>query len=147
MACKGWVLQPGRTRAADSMGCSKIGRCPITAIAVAKGLQWDPYVRGPTQLIKEWAAMFPNISPRALCEAWVKMEDHVEEGGGRAWARVKGPMGATHMHLADIWWAPQFETTPVPRMVGLSDSDGNQWRLNNAISWHDFQETMGETKQ
>ena len=34
-----------RTMAADSMGCSKVGRCPITVIAIAKDMGWDPYVR------------------------------------------------------------------------------------------------------
>ena len=51
-------------------------------------------------------------------------------------------MGATHMHLAEMRWSPQFETTPVPRMVGLADSDGNTWRFNNAISWHDFKRPL-----
>ena len=64
-----WAVRTIRTMAADSMVCSKRGRCPITAIAVAKDLQWDPYVRGPTQLIKEWANIFSKIEPRALAEA------------------------------------------------------------------------------
>ena len=134
--------------AANGMGCSKKGRCPGTGIAVAKGLEWDPYVRGPIQLIKEWAAIFPKIEPKALAEAWVKMEDHVEAPKGKAWARVRGPMGATHMHLAEMGWAPYFETDPI-KMVGLIDSDGNNSKFNNAISRHDFQETIIEerTKQ
>ena len=40
-----------RTKAADCMGSAKSGRCPITAIAIAKGPEWDPEVRGPTNLI------------------------------------------------------------------------------------------------
>ena len=61
-----------------------------------------PYVRGPIQLITEWAAIFPEIEPKALAEAWVKMEDHIEAPGGKAWAKVRGPMGATHMHLEEM---------------------------------------------
>ena len=140
-----WSIKTIRSMAADSMGCSKRGRCPITAIAVAKGLEWDPYVRGPIQLIKEWAAIFPKIEPRALAEAWVKMEDHVEAPKGKAWARVRGPMGATHMHLEEMGWAPLFQTDPI-QMVGLIDSDGNTWEFNNAITWHDFQETLTEER-
>ena len=59
-----WAIRTIRAMAADSMGCSKRGRCPITAIAVAKGLEWDPYVRGQVQLIKEWASIFPKIEPK-----------------------------------------------------------------------------------
>ena len=73
-----WAVRTIRAMAADCMSCSKRGRCPITAIAVAEGLDWDPYVRGPVQLIKEWAAIFPKIGPRALTEAWANMEDNIE---------------------------------------------------------------------
>ena len=38
------TVRPLRTMAANSLGCSKAGRCPITALAVAQGLDWDPYV-------------------------------------------------------------------------------------------------------
>ena len=31
-------------------------------------------------------------------------------------------------------------------MVGLADSTGNKSRFNNAISWHDFQETIEEER-
>ena len=34
-----WIVRSLRTMAADSMGCAKQGRCPITAIALAKGIQ------------------------------------------------------------------------------------------------------------
>ena len=49
-----WAIRTIRAMAADSMGCSKRGRCPITAIAVAKGLEWDPYVRGTTKFGDSW---------------------------------------------------------------------------------------------
>ena len=41
VGCSPDVVRTLRTMAADSMGCSKAGRCPITAIAVAKGMDWD----------------------------------------------------------------------------------------------------------
>ena len=47
-----WIVRSLRTMAADSMGCAKMGRCPITAIALGKGIQWDPYIRGPIQVFK-----------------------------------------------------------------------------------------------
>ena len=66
--------------AADSMGCSNKGWRPITAIAVATGIERDPYVRGLTHLMQQWAAVFPKIEPKALTEAWANMEDHIEGG-------------------------------------------------------------------
>ena len=79
-----------RTMAADSMGCAKYGRCPITAIAIAKGPEWDPEVRGPTRLIMEWCRLVPQVSPETLVNAWAKMEHHLE--GGNIWkGATSGP--------------------------------------------------------
>ena len=47
-----WIVRALRTMAADSMRCAKQGRCPSTAIALGKGIQWDPYIRGPIQVFK-----------------------------------------------------------------------------------------------
>eukprot|EP00973_Karenia_brevis_P094596 12423271-Karenia_brevis.AAC.1 len=41
------------TNGADAVASSKQGRCPITAVAVAKGPRWDPWVMGPTSTIME----------------------------------------------------------------------------------------------
>ena len=48
------MIQELRTMAADATGRANKGRCPITALAIAKGLEWYPYVRGPVRLIQEW---------------------------------------------------------------------------------------------
>ena len=61
-----------RTMAADSMGCTKYGMCPITAIAIAKGPEWDPEVRGPTRLLMEWCRLVPQVPPETLVKAWEK---------------------------------------------------------------------------
>ena len=73
------------------------------------------------------------------------MEDNIE-GGARPWSRVKGPMGAMYMNLSDIGWSAQFEPLPTPHMLGFADSEGNEYRFNSAISWHDFQETIEEER-
>ena len=70
-----------RTMAADSMGCSKAGRCPITAIAVAKGMEWDPYVRGLALVLKQGADAYPQIEPTGLKQAWDKMVDQLANHG------------------------------------------------------------------
>eukprot|EP00973_Karenia_brevis_P051915 7210936-Karenia_brevis.AAC.1 len=36
-----------RTMGADAVESTEQGRCPITAITVAKGIKWDPWVMGP----------------------------------------------------------------------------------------------------
>eukprot|EP00973_Karenia_brevis_P076694 10652639-Karenia_brevis.AAC.1 len=41
------IIQNLRTMGADAVASTKQGRCPIIAITVAKGIQWDPWVRGP----------------------------------------------------------------------------------------------------
>ena len=92
------------------MGCSKKGRCPITAIAVAKGIESDPYVRGTTQFIKQWVAVFPKIEPEALTEAWANMEGNIEGG-------------------AEIDWPAQFEPLPTPHMVGNRRQQGQQMEV------------------
>ena len=53
-----------RTMAADATGIANKGRCPITALAIAKGIEWDPYVRGPVRLIPEWCRLAPKVEPR-----------------------------------------------------------------------------------
>ena len=88
------VIRALRTMAADSMGCSKRGRCPITAIAVAKNMEWDPYVRGPSLVMKQWADAYPKIEPRGLKYAWDQMDEQLEDHKGKTWAKVRGPMGA-----------------------------------------------------
>ena len=55
-----------RTMAADCMGSAKYGRCPTTAISIAKGPEWDPEVRGPTRLMLEWCRLVPQIAPETL---------------------------------------------------------------------------------
>eukprot|EP00973_Karenia_brevis_P002152 291286-Karenia_brevis.AAC.1 len=36
---------------ANAVASTKQGRCPITAIAVAKSIRWDPWSMGPTNTI------------------------------------------------------------------------------------------------
>ena len=116
-----WMTRALRTMVADSMGCAKQGRCPITAIALAKGIEWDPYIKGPMQVFKHWAAISPRIEPKALKEAWTKMEAHVLSPGGNPWARVKGPMAATFLHLKEMGWSAHFQGDD---HVGFMDQEG-----------------------
>eukprot|EP00973_Karenia_brevis_P068589 9539302-Karenia_brevis.AAC.1 len=41
------MVQNLRTMGADAVASTKQGRCHITAITVAKGIRWDPWVIGP----------------------------------------------------------------------------------------------------
>eukprot|EP00973_Karenia_brevis_P010281 1393047-Karenia_brevis.AAC.1 len=40
-----------RTMCADAVAGTRQGRCLITAITVAKGIKWDPWVMGPVNTI------------------------------------------------------------------------------------------------
>eukprot|EP00973_Karenia_brevis_P004472 612712-Karenia_brevis.AAC.1 len=42
------------------------------------------------------------------------------------WARVKGPMGATQMHLLEMGWEIQF----AQGQVRLKDDKGHIWQPN-----------------
>ena len=59
------------TMAADCMGYAKVGRCPMTAIAITKDLEWNPDVRGPTNLILEWCKLALPVAPLAMCSSMV----------------------------------------------------------------------------
>ena len=73
------------------------------------------------------------------------MEENME-GGARPWSRSEGLMGATYMHLSEIGWSAEFEPLHTSHIVCLADSEGNRWRCNNAVSWHDSQETIEEER-
>ena len=127
---------------ADFMGCAKYGRCPITAIAIAKGPEWDPEIRGPTRLIMEWCRLVPQVPPDTLTQAWINMEQHIE--GGNQWAKVTGPMSAAYMHLKEMGW--MVETNEADQVCGLIDENGETWRPNDAVTWVDFQEQLETTR-
>ena len=132
------MIKQLRTMAADCMGCAKYGRFPITAIAIAKGPEWDPEVRGPTRLIMEWCRIMHLVPPDTLTEAWIRMEEHIE--GGNQWAKVVGPMSAAYMHLKEMGW--MVETNDVGQISGVINNQGETWRPNDAVTWVDFQEEL-----
>ena len=136
------MIKQLRTMAADCMGSAKYGRCPITAIAIAKGPEWDPEVRGPTRLIMEWCRLKHLVPPNTLTEAWIKMEEHI--AGGNQWAKVVGPMSAAYMHLKEMGWL--VETNDVGHIIGVIDQQGKIWRPNDAVTWVDFQEELEKTR-
>eukprot|EP00973_Karenia_brevis_P022546 3103214-Karenia_brevis.AAC.1 len=45
------MVQNLRTIGADAVASTEHCRCPIIAITVAKGIKWDPWVRGPVNTI------------------------------------------------------------------------------------------------
>eukprot|EP00973_Karenia_brevis_P015885 2174066-Karenia_brevis.AAC.1 len=75
-----------RTMGADAVASTKQGRAPRTAITVAKGIKWDPSLSCMYRIISQWDL------------------DHAPN----PWARVKGPMGAAHMHLGEMRWKVQW---------------------------------------
>ena len=95
--------------AADATGTAHKGRCPYTAIAVAKGMEWDPYVRGPVTLIQEWCRVAPKVHLPALQRAWTVMEAQLTQAS-QPWQLVKGPMSAAYMHLKEMGWTIKFQT-------------------------------------
>ena len=100
--------------AADATGTAHKGRCPYTAIAVAKGMEWNPYVRGPVTLIQEWCRVAPKVHMPSLQRAWTTMEAVLSQTG-KPWLKVNGPMSAAYMHLQELGWTIDFqiETHPI----------------------------------
>ena len=105
---------------------------------MAKRFDWDPYVRGPIQVLKKLADANPSIEPEGLKQAWDKMEEHMEDPKGKPWARVRGPESATYFPLKEINWKESFDKQQM--LEGLIDNEGSLWRFNHVISWHDFEE-------
>ena len=66
------MIKQLRTMAADCMGSAKHGRCPITAIAIGKGIAWDPWVRGPGIVIRKATHAMFQVEGRDMVEAWIK---------------------------------------------------------------------------
>ena len=73
-----WAIRTLRTMAADSMVCSKEGRCPITAIAIAKRTRVGPICQGPRCSYSGVVqTCFASSHPTTLARAWTSMEEHV----------------------------------------------------------------------
>ena len=64
--------------------------------------------------------------------------------GGKPWARVKGPMAATFMHLQEMGWQAHFGEHGHD---GFMDEEGVLWKFNHEISWQDFEEHILEMRE
>ena len=74
------------------------------------------------------------------------MEQHIDAPGGKPWARVKGTMAATYLHLKEMGWQANFEGKDEVEHVGFLDRDGHKWNFNHEISWHDFEEQVQDNR-
>ena len=118
-----------------------MGRCPITAIAIAKSLEWDPFVRGPTNQILEWCRLAPQVSPLTLARAWTAREQHNQ--GGNMWAKVTGPMSATYIHPEDMGWKVERQDSE-GYLTGIINQQGEIWKPNDAVTWIDVKQEIEE---
>ena len=115
-----------RTMAASATGTANKRRCPITALAAAKGYEWDLYVRGPVSLIQEWCRLAPKEHMPALQRAWTQMEGQLRRAI-QPWHMVPGPISAAYMHFQEMGWAGLLKfrsnktayCTPTKRMTPL----------------------------
>ena len=78
---------------ADVVGTPSNGRCPITAIAIGKGIEWDPWVRGPGMVIREAIAAAIKAGTRQVAEIWGRISRQILDAVN-PWATVKGPHGS-----------------------------------------------------
>ena len=58
----------------------------------------------------------------------------------------QGPDGG-HLHLKEIGWQADFQEGEEEELIGLIDQEGNQWRFNHEISWHDYEEQVNEERE
>eukprot|EP00973_Karenia_brevis_P095427 12427265-Karenia_brevis.AAC.1 len=91
---------------ANAVASEKQGRCPITAITAAKGIRWDPWIMGPVNTIMHMIQII-NAWDGEVGREWIKSLWDPRHAP-HPWARVKGPMGATHMHLMEMGWEMQW---------------------------------------
>eukprot|EP00973_Karenia_brevis_P029803 4111698-Karenia_brevis.AAC.1 len=87
---------------ADAVASAKQGRCTITAIAIAKGIRWDPWIMGPVNAIMHALGII-NAWEEDVSIAWIKPLWDVHHASN-PWAGIKGPMGAAQLHLGEKQW-------------------------------------------
>eukprot|EP00973_Karenia_brevis_P059236 8247510-Karenia_brevis.AAC.1 len=75
---------------ANAVASAEHGRCPITAIAVAKGIRWDPWIICPTNTILQKIQILIGWEGEVGRE-WIKSIWDLQHSP-LPWARVKGPM-------------------------------------------------------
>ena len=63
------MVESIRTMGANVFGTPTHGRCPITASAIGKRIEWDPWVRGPGIVIREAIAAAIKIGGQAVASA------------------------------------------------------------------------------
>ena len=100
-----------RTMAADVVGTQSHGRCPITAVAIGKGIEWDPWICGPDMVIREAIAAAIKLGTDSVSEVWQTITAHIREATNQ-WATVKGPLGSLYMHLQEMGWKMGFGLAP-----------------------------------
>eukprot|EP00973_Karenia_brevis_P008129 1100763-Karenia_brevis.AAC.1 len=72
---------------AHAVASTKQGRCPITAIAVAKGIRWDPWIMGPTNTIMHKIEII-NTWDGDVGQRWIRSQWDLLHAP-HPWARVK----------------------------------------------------------
>ena len=125
--------------AADATGTAHKGRCPYTAIAVAKGMEWDPYVRGPVTLIQGWCRVAPKVHLPALSRAWIIMEAQLAQAA-HPLQRVTGPMSAAHLHLKEMGWKVDFRLEE--DRILYTDTRGGSYEIVDGVSWDELCENV-----
>eukprot|EP00973_Karenia_brevis_P016310 2233321-Karenia_brevis.AAC.1 len=76
---------------ADAVASTKQGRCPVTAITVAKGIRWDPFVIGPVNTIMQMIGIV-NTWEGDVGREWITSQWDLDHSP-KPWPTVKGPMG------------------------------------------------------
>eukprot|EP00973_Karenia_brevis_P017532 2404712-Karenia_brevis.AAC.1 len=92
---------------ADAVASTKQGRCPSTAITVAEGIRWDPCVIGPVNTIMQMISIV-NSWDGHVGKEWITSQWDLNHSPN-PWARVKGSMGTTQMHLKERGMADPVE--------------------------------------
>ena len=129
--------------AADATGTAHKGRCPITAIAVAKDLTWDPYVRGPVILIQEWCRLAPEVHLPALTRAWTQMESQLTNAT-HPWQCVTGPISAGNMHFQEMGW--KVDIRGEEDKILYTDKRDDTFEVMDGVSWREFRESLEQDR-
>eukprot|EP00973_Karenia_brevis_P074726 10385611-Karenia_brevis.AAC.1 len=70
---------------ANAVASSKEGRCPITAIAVAKGMRWGPWIIGPANTILQMVQILADWDMDASRQ-WIQSKWDLQHSP-HPWAR------------------------------------------------------------
>ena len=103
-----------RGTAARAISPGGSSHCPVSAIHLTIGSQYNPQIYLPLASVQAWLELWRGTTDAEhdlLRAAWRTTRDQLSAASpSQRWRRVVGPIGATIMALLDADWEPRQPT-------------------------------------